>query len=268
MKATIGGFDGMHLGHQALIKKADLIVVIEKGSNLTPGDDRCEYTTLPCKFYNLNDIKDLSPVEFIEILKKLNISKIIVGKDFRFGKNRSGDLTLLKKHFEVESIDEVKIDGIGVHSRIIREFIKKGNIKKANKFLGHTYKIKGTQIKGQGLGSKELVPTININPVKNYLIPKPGVYITLTNKHPSLTFIGVRSTDNNFSIETHILVKEEGRRLKIEGENGNKIFQIEFLEFLRENRKFDNLKDLKKRIQEDIIYAENFYKTQQNFFHP
>jgi len=262
MKATIGGFDGMHVGHRALIKKADLIVVIEKVSNLTPGDDRCEYTTLPCKFFNLVDIKDLTPIEFINILKKLNISKIVVGKDFRFGKNRSGDLTLLKKHFEVESIDEVKIDGIGVHSRIIREFIKAGNIKKANKFLGHTYKIKGTQIKGQGLGSKELVPTININPVKNYLIPKPGVYITLTNKHPSLTFIGMRSTDNNFSIETHLLM--ENGQCKME----NDIFIIEFLEFLRENRKFDNLKDLKKRIQKDIIYAENFYKTQQNFFHP
>jgi len=262
MKATIGGFDGMHVGHQALIKRADFIVVIEKGSNLTPGDDRCEYTTLPCKFYNLNDIKDLTPIEFINILKKLNISKIVVGKDFRFGKNRSGDLTLLKKHFEVESIDEVKIDGIGVHSRIIREFIKEGNIKKANKFLGHTYKIKGTQIKGQGLGSKELVPTVNIKPVKNYLIPKPGVYITLTNKHPSLTFIGIRSTDKNFSIETHLLM--ENGQCKME----NDIFIIEFLEFLRENRRFENLQELKKRIQEDIIYAENFYKTQQNFFHP
>ncbi|WP_456479832.1 riboflavin kinase, partial [Nautilia sp.] len=189
MRAAIGGFDGMHLGHQALIKRADMLVVIEKGSNLTPGTDRCDYTTLPCKFFDLNDIKDLSPIEFICVLKKLNITKIVVGKDFRFGKNRSGDLNLLKKHFEVEAIEEVKIDGIGVHSRIIREFIKNGEITKAIRFLGHTYKIKGKRIKGQGLGSKELVPTININPVKNYLIPKPGVYITLTNKYPSLTFI-------------------------------------------------------------------------------
>jgi len=255
MTATIGGFDGMHLGHQALIKKADMIVVIEKGSNLTPGDDRCEYTTLPCKFYNLKDIKNLTPLEFIKILKNLKISKIVVGKDFRFGKNRSGDLCLLKKHFEVESIDEVKIDGIGVHSRIIREFIKSGKIKKANKFLGHTYKIKGKQIKGQGLGGKELVPTINIIPIKNYLIPKAGVYITLTNGKPSLTFIGTRSTDNNFSIETHILSSE----FQVPS---SKLIQVKFLEFLRENRKFENLNDLKDQITKDIICAESFYKTQ------
>ena len=255
MTATIGGFDGMHLGHRALIKKADILVVIEKGSNLTPGDDRCEYTTLPCKFFNLNDIKDLTPIEFIGILKKLNISEIVVGKDFRFGKNRSGDLSLLKKHFEVESIDEVKIDGIGVHSRIIREFIKNGNIKKANKFLGHTYKIKGTQIKGQGLGGKKLVPTVNIKLVKNYLIPKAGVYITLTNGKPSLTFIGTRSTDNNFSIETHILSSE----FQVPS---SELIIIEFLEFLRENRKFNNLNELKKQIYNDILNAAKcFEKT-------
>ncbi|WP_456479035.1 bifunctional riboflavin kinase/FAD synthetase [Nautilia sp.] len=248
MTVTIGGFDGMHLGHQALIKRADTIIVIEKGSNLTPGTDRCDYTTLPCKFFDLNDIKDLSPIEFINILKELNITKTVTGKDFRFGKNRSGDLNLLKKHFEVEAIQEVKIDGIGVHSRIIREFIKNGDIIKANRFLGHTYKIKGKQVKGQGLGSKELVPTININLIKNYLIPKSGVYITLTNRHPSLTFIGTRSTDGNFSIETHILM--ENGKWKMENENG--MFKIEFIDFLRKNRKFDNLKELKKQIEEDI----------------
>ncbi|GAB6073648.1 bifunctional riboflavin kinase/FAD synthetase [Nautilia lithotrophica] len=251
MRAAIGGFDGMHLGHQALIKRADMIVVIEKGSNLTPGTDRCDYTTLPCKFFDLNDIKNLGPIEFIGILKKLNITKIIVGKDFRFGKNRSGDLNLLKKHFEVEAIEEVKIDGIGVHSRIIREFIKNGEITKANRFLGHTYKIKGKRIKGQGLGGKELVPTINITLLKSYLIPKQGVYITLTNKFPSLTFIGKRSTDGNFSIETHIL----NEKWKNENEE---LINIEFLKYLRENRKFDNLKALKKQINKDINLAKNY----------
>ncbi|ACM92259.1 riboflavin biosynthesis protein RibF [Nautilia profundicola AmH] len=253
MRAAIGGFDGMHLGHQALIKRSDMLVVIEKGSNLTPGSDRCDYTNLPCKFFDLNDIKDLSPIEFIAILKELNITKIVVGKDFRFGKNRSGDLDLLNNHFEIDAIEEVKIDGIGVHSRIIREFIKNGEITKANRFLGHTYKIKGKQIKGQGLGGKELVPTININLLKNYLIPKQGVYITLTNKHPSLTFVGTRSTDGNFSIETHILTKN--MELKIETD----IFKIEFLEYLRENKKFNNLKDLKKQIRQDILKATQFF---------
>jgi riboflavin kinase/FMN adenylyltransferase len=246
MTAAIGGFDGMHLGHMALIKKSDILIVIEKGSNLTPGNDRCEYTNLPCRFFNLKEIKNLEAKKFINILKNLNITKVVIGEDFKFGKERKGDASLLKKHFAVEVIKEVKIDGTGVHSQIIREFLKKGLIKKATKFLGHLYKIKGRQIKGQGLGGKELVPTINIKPLKPYLIPKAGVYITLTNKHPSLTFIGIRSTDGEFSIETHIL---EEWKMK------NKEFNIQFLDYLRENRKFNTLDDLKRQIMKDITEA-------------
>jgi riboflavin kinase/FMN adenylyltransferase len=248
MTAAIGGFDGMHLGHQALIKKSDILIIIEKGSNLTPGNDRCEYTKLPCEFYNLEEIKNLEAVEFIEILKDRNIAKIVIGPDFRFGKNRKGDINLLKKHFDITVVDEVKIEGTGVHSRVIRKFIQNGEIKKANRFLGHTYKIKGFQIRGQGLGSKELVPTLNIKPAKNYCLPKAGVYITKTNGFPSLTFIGIRSTDNSFSIETHILNKE----YRMENEE---LINIQFLRFLRENRKFDNLKELKKQIEKDIKKA-------------
>jgi riboflavin kinase/FMN adenylyltransferase len=253
MTATIGGFDGMHLGHRALIKKADKLIVIEKGSNLTPGHDRCDYTDLPCEFFDLRRIKHLTAQEFIEILKNSGIDEIVIGEDFRFGKNRSGDVTLLMKHFKIQIVKEVKINGIGVHSRIIREFIKHGNITEANRFLGHTYKIKGTQIRGQGLGSEKLVPTINIKLLKNYLLPKAGVYITLTNSMPSLTFLGIRSTDNNFSIETHVLT-ENG---KWETENGE-LINIEFLKFLRENRKFDTLEELKDQINTDINFAKNY----------
>jgi len=254
MTAAIGGFDGMHLGHRALLQKSDKLIVIEKGSNLTPGTDRCEYTSLPCEFFDLNEIKELSAEDFIEILKTLNVTKIVVGEDFRFGKNRSGDRGLLKKHFEIETVKEVKIDGVGVHSRIIREFIKAGNIKKANLFLGHTYKIKGKRIKGQGLGRKELVPTINIVPVKNYLLPKPGVYISFTNDIPSLTFTGIRSTDNSFSIETHILNDN------VTTDNEDTVI-IHFLEFLRENKRFNNLKELKKQILIDITNANMIFKN-------
>lgn len=271
MTATIGGFDGMHIAHQELLKKAEFMIVIEKGSNLTPGLDRCEYTTLEFVFFDLNNIKYLSPYEFIKILKSLKVSKIVIGDDFRFGKERKGDINLLKKHFKVEVIKEIKIDGIGVHSHIIRDFIRSGNIKKANIFLGHTYKIKGIQIKGQGLGSKELVPTINIELIKNYLIPKKGVYITKTNNLPSITFIGNRSTDGKFSIETHILSSEfqvpssKLKMLRMKSNSklqvpGSQLIKIEFLEFLRENKKFDSLSKLKKQIKEDIKVASNILK--------
>jgi riboflavin kinase/FMN adenylyltransferase len=70
MIATIGGFDGMHLAHQELLKKADFFIIIEKGSSITPGFDRCYYTNLGCEYFLLEEIKDLSAMEFIEILKK------------------------------------------------------------------------------------------------------------------------------------------------------------------------------------------------------
>jgi len=251
LRVTIGGFDGVHLAHQQLIKKANKVVIIEKGSSLTPGFDRLEYIKKPFDFLLLEKIKHKKPIEFIEYLKKLNATTIIVGEDFRFGINRSGDIDLLSRYFEVEIIMEIKIDGIGVHSKLIREFIKKGNIKKANKFLGKNYKIKGTKIKGQGLGTKELVPTINIELFKPYTLPKPGVYITKTNNFKSITFLGIRSTDNNFSIETHIL-----EDFTISG-----MIEIEFLEFLRENKKFTSLKELKAQILNDLQKTHKFFNS-------
>jgi len=253
MKTTVGGFDGMHLAHMELINRSDNYLVIEKHSTLTPFFDRIEYSSKMLDLLILKEIKHLSKDEFIDILKNYGVKEVLVGYDFRFGKNRSGGIEDLKKAFKVEVIDEIKLKNIGIHSQVIREFIKKGDIKKANEFLGHTYKIKGTQIKGQGLGSKELVPTVNIELLKSYLIPKAGVYITKTNNLPSLTFIGIRSTDENFSIETHIL------NGKWKMENG-KLINIEFLDFLRENKKFNNLNELKKQIEIDINVALNKLK--------
>lgn len=247
MTITIGGFDGMHVAHQQLINKSEFIFIIEKGSDLTPGLDRCEYTTHPCKFLYLNDIKEMSATNFIQYLKQNQVKKIVVGEDFKFGKDRKGDLNLLKKHFETEIVKEIKIDGMGVHSRNIRKFLSNGEIKKANLFLGHTYKIKGVQIKGQGLGSKALLPTINVKLLKNYHLPKNGVYVTKTNSLPSVTFVGIRSTDGNFSIETHVLK---------DFEKDFELVKIEFLDFIRENEKFDSLEDLKRQIEKDVKKAK------------
>jgi len=253
MKTTIGGFDGMHKAHMELIKRSDNYIVIEKNSTLTPFFDRIEYSSKLLNIFQLNEIKHLKKNEFIEILKSLEIKEITVGYDFRFGKNRSGSIDDLKKAFKVNVINEIKINGIGVHSHLIRTLISNNEIKKANKFLGHTYKIKGIQIKGQGIGSKELLPTININLLHNYTLPK-GVFITKTNNIPSITFIGTRSTDNSFSIETHLLIYKKF----------NGLIKIEFLEFLRNNKKFDDLNELKKQIIYDKKTAEEYFKKSKS----
>ena len=254
---AIGSFDAIHIAHQELIKKADGVLVIEHHrATITPGWKRSKYTNKPTFFYLLENIKHLSPKEFIAKLERdfPTLKKIVVGYDFKFGKNASGDVKTLQELFSgvVEVVEEIKVEGISVHSRVIRELIKNSNIALANKLLGRNYTIDGEQIKGLGLGSKELVPTINLK-VKNYTLPN-GVFATNTiidgNKHQSITFIGKRvSVDNAFSVETHIL---ENFRLKKYSD-----IEIEFVELLRGNLKFESLEELKKQIQRDIYARRN-----------
>lgn len=177
----------MHIAHQKLFENLDengAIVTIESGfSNLTPKRFRQEYTNLPIYYYVLDNIKYLEGKEFIKLIKEEfpNLKKIVVGFDFCFGKNRKYCVEDLKELFngEVIVIEEIKNNDIAIHSRYIRDFIKNGDIKKANEFLGKKYKIVGSQIKGQGLGKSDFVPTINLQ-IEDFLLPKEGVYITKT----------------------------------------------------------------------------------------
>ena len=259
---AIGGFDGMHSAHQELFKKLDkngAIVSIESGyANLTPRRYRQEYSIYPIYYYVLENIKHLEGDEFIKLLKEEfpNLQKIVVGFDFCFGKNRRYCTKKLKELFkgEVEIIDEIKIDNIPVHSRIIREYLKDGDIETATKLLGKEYKIYGHQIRGQGLGSKNFVPTINLK-VDEFLLPKEGVYITKTilneQEYNSITFLGHRvTTDGSYAVETHILDKDII--------NKEYIVQVKFLKKLRDNKKFEKFEELKKQILDDIESARKF----------
>ncbi|SFV57593.1 FMN adenylyltransferase / Riboflavin kinase [hydrothermal vent metagenome] len=161
---------------------------------------------------------------------------------------------------EVVIVDEVKHKDISVHSHKIREQLKCGDIKTANEFLGHNYTIEGKIVKGQGIGKKELVATINIE-AKEFLVPKEGVYTTLTriddeeHFHPSVSFVGHReTTDGSFAIESHIL---DGEVLCV-----NKA-DIRFVSYIRENEKFDSLESLKKAIKSDIAKASKELKFLQ-----
>lgn len=260
---AIGGFDGMHVAHQELFNNLDsngAIVSIESGyANLTPKRYRQEYSIYPIYYYVLENIKNLEGDQFIKLLKEEfpNLKKIVVGYDFCFGKNRKYCIEKLKElfHGEVVVIEEIKIDGIGVHSRVIREYIKDGDIDSTNRFLGKEYKIYGHQIKGQGLGAKNFVPTINLK-IDEFLLPKEGVYITKTIldniEYNSITFLGHRvTTDGNYAVETHIL-----------NENiVDKVYttQIKFIKRLRDNLKFDSFEKLKNQILEDIDLTNKYF---------
>jgi riboflavin kinase/FMN adenylyltransferase len=258
---AIGGFDGMHLGHQALIKELceySVILVIDKGlSNLTPGKSRYKYFKNGCIFLDLKSIKGFSSQEFISLLEDefTNLEEIVVGYDFHYGAERSGDTWSLKREFKkrVTVVDEVIVDGESVHSVVIRDYIRSGNIVRANTLLGRSYTVKAHSVKGQGVGSKELVPTINL--VQNsYLMPLNGVYATKTKVnniwYKSVTFIGHRKvTDGAYAFETHLI--------DIVLDFLPSELEVEFIEYIRENREFTKLRELKKQIEDDIIFAKN-----------
>ncbi len=257
---AIGGFDGMHAAHQYLFQELGekgAVVAIETGyADLTPGAHRQEHTHYPIFYYELEDIKGLSGVEFVQKLQAdfPMLKKIVVGFDFHFGNKRSCSCVDLEKIFEGEVIivDEVKIEGEAVHSHRIRQLLEKGKLEQANLFLGYNYQLKGTVVKGQGVGKERLVPTMNLH-VQGYRLPKEGVYATLTRLdddtlYPSISFIGQRHvTDGSFAIETHILDKEVKQSIKAE---------VSFLHFIRKNIPFKSFDDLKKQIELDIDEAK------------
>ena len=260
---AIGGFDGMHTAHQTLfsnLSRKGAIIVIDSGyANLTPFNNREEYSSYPIFYYALEDIKALSGQEFVNLLVQEFplLNKIVVGFDFHFGKYRSCGTKELKHFFEGEVIvlNEISVNNIAIHTRVIREYLKNADIKNANILLGKSYKIRGLHIKGQGLGKTDFFPTINIE-VKDYLLPKDGVYISKTivdeQVYDSVTFLGHRtSTDGKYAVETHILNKDIFVK--------NEKIEIKFCKYIRENQKFDSFKALKNQIQMDIKNTKEYF---------
>jgi riboflavin kinase/FMN adenylyltransferase len=258
---AIGSFDGIHLGHRALIDQVEAVVIVERnGGYLTPGYKRSFYVEQPCFFYHFEQIKSLSAKAFVARLQEdfSKLEKIVVGYDFGFGYKKEGNTELLQELFEGEVVvvKEVKSDNISVHSRTIKAEIAKGNIGLVNQLLNRPYAIEGSVVSGQGLGKKRLVATLNLN-VYDYELPKDGVYATRTKIDgtwlDSVSFIGFRvTTDDSFAIETHIIEQDIG---VVKG----KVW-LEFKAFIRENQKFDGLEALKTQIDLDIIQAKNNLK--------
>ncbi|OQX77554.1 MAG: riboflavin biosynthesis protein RibF [Epsilonproteobacteria bacterium 4484_65] len=254
---AIGSFDGIHIAHRTLIDQADAIVIIERnGGYLTPGYKRSFYTSKICCFYHFDKVKSLTPKVFVKKLKEdfPHLEKIIVGYDFAFGKEKAGNAEHLDELFdgEVCIIKEVSIEGIPVHSRTIKAYLREGKVEMANMLLGRRYTIDGNVIAGQGLGKKELVPTLNLH-VDHYQLPLEGVYATRTKIGEewlnSVSFLGHRvTTDGSYAVETHVIDKDIGEV--------NGTVMIEFVAFIRENQKFNGLDGLKKQIQDDIGIAK------------
>ncbi len=260
---AIGGFDGMHLAHQALFNSLDengAIIVIETGyANLSPKVHRADYSKYPIFYYPLENIKHLDGVKFISLLKEEypSLKKIVVGYDFHFGTNRKYSTNNLKELFngEVKVVNEVSFENIAVHSRVIRSYLGDGNIELANKLLDKEYKIVGTIISGQGLGKKQFVATMNLQ-CDDFLLPASGIYATKTIvdkiQYNSVSFVGHRvTTDGKFAVETHILDKDIDAICQT--------IQVKFFKKIRDNKKFEEYDKLKQQILKDIKDVKLFY---------
>lgn len=274
LSLCLGYFDGVHLGHQTLIRYArknakytlglltfnkPISTLVDNGKNkevLTSLDDRFKIISkFGIDYYfvlqiDKNFVK-LSDIEFIEILKKMNVKEIFVGKDFRYGKNAQGTIYTLQDYFDVKVIDIENVDGEKVSTQTIGRLIENGKINKANDLLGHNYNLVGTIVHGNHIGTSLGFPTINLKLSDNYLLPKFGVYKTICYidnvPHVSITNVGVKPTvgsKNTPNVEVHLINFDK----QIYGD----VVNLEFLDFVREEKKFDSFEELKTQIQKDI----------------
>lgn len=210
---------------------------------------------------------NLSAEEFVKniLVDKLNIHKIIIGHDHRFGKNRTADINDLilfgeKYKFEVEQINAKEIDEIAVSSTKIRKALLEANIKLANEYLGYSYFISGKVVEGKKIGRTIGFPTANIQINESYkLLPKNGVYVVSSKINNILYFgmmnIGKNPTlgDNEQSIEIHFF--------DINEDIYNKNLQISILEHIREEQKFNSLNELQAQLEKDKLFSLNYIQN-------
>lgn len=286
---TIGNFDGVHIGHQALfhevvetaesidgtsiamtfephpmrvLKKNNhppLITLYEQKVELI---ERSGIDVLICIPFT-REFASLSAEAFIKdlLVAKIGMQAIIVGKDYTFGKNREGNLTVLKSYasqmgYEVIIADWIKA-GQKFSSRIsstkIRELVMAGEVEPAHKMLGRHYQIRGMVVKGRDRGGKLLgVPTANIK-LQDELCPKTGIYavtVDYRNRiYKGVANIGYSPTfdDNEFTVEVHLL--DFGTDIY-----GEKI-RVNFIQRIRDEKKFANISELTAQINQDIKAA-------------
>ncbi|TBM98977.1 bifunctional riboflavin kinase/FAD synthetase [Hyunsoonleella flava] len=287
---TIGTFDGVHVGHQKIINRLIALgekeglksviltffphprMVLQKDSNIkliNTIDERSEILDSLGLDYLLikkftKDFSRLSAEEFVKqvLVDRLNAKKVIIGYDHRFGRNRNADINDLIKYgeafgFEVEEISAKDINDVAVSSTKIRKALSEGNIQKANRYLGYPFMLTGTVIKGKGIGKQLDYPTANIGINEAYkLIPKQGSYVVKTTIGKDTVFgmmnIGMNPTvsGETESIEVHFFNFDS----TIYGEK----IQIDVLERIRDEQKFESVQALKDQLQKDKLFSLNF----------
>lgn len=282
---TIGVFDGVHRGHQALIgrlreeaSRRGLLAVVLTFSNhprivLGNGGDMGCITSVRTRKRLLEEtgvdqvimvpftleLARTPAREFVSLLSdRLRMRGLVVGPNFALGRNREGDVSMLtalgrETGFEVLVLQAQTEDGEVISSSAIRTAIMKGDISKAAALLGRNFTLEGTVVKGDGRGARLGFPTANLRPDAHRVVPGNGIYATWahvgTGRHPSATSIGVRPTFDGAgrTIETYIM--------DFEGDLYGGEIALEFVQRLRDEIRFDSVEALKAQMGRDVEQA-------------
>jgi len=290
---TLGVFDGLHLGHQRIMQ-----TVVERARSVKANATAITFDPHPRAVlhpetappllqtldqrlanFELLGIEQAIVVKFDRdfasqpaedfltniIRDRLHAKEVYLGKGFAFGKNRGGNIELLREMsgklgFVADEVDEVQIRGIRISSSAIRKLLSEGRINLARRMLGRPYGVEGVIIRGDRRGHTIGFPTANLKP-HNRVIPRFGVYATATLIdgiwRKSITNIGVRPTfesDADPSIETYIF--------DFDGDLYGNVLRVRFLHRIRDERKFNGINELKAQIEKDSERARNYFHHQ------
>ena len=283
---TIGVLDGVHRGHRALLNRLDdsmtrtvlsfdphPLEVLRPGTPprlITTIDERIrllDRAGIDCVgVLDLTEIKELSPQQFIAdvLVGKLNVGQVVVGVDFRFGKDRAGDVESLrtagKEHrFSVTAIDLIEELGTPISSSRIRGLIESGHVDEASNLLGSRFTLTNTVVHGDRRGHQIGFPTANLRPPPRKLIPANGVYAC---------FVGVRQETYRAAVNVGVRPTFGGEELLIEAylfdfadDLYGREMTVEFVDYLRPEIRFDGVEPLVTRMTEDVEEAGRILDT-------
>lgn len=291
---AVGSFDGIHRGHRKILS------ALKHEASLT-GSEACVFSffesdrpksgkklltdaeekkallknsgvDILCEA-DFSSVKDLEAEDFVSeiLIKKLNAKSVVCGYDFRFGKNRRGDPKLMKKiadgyGIRCVSVPPVLSDGTPVSSTLIRKMVSDGNIADANSLLGYKYSFSSAVISGNKIGRTLGIPTVNQRFPGDREIPKYGVYAVECEingrKYGGVANIGIKPTVGVLSrplCETHIF--------DFDGDLYGADVKISFVDFIREEKKFENLEMLSERAKKDAETAKRILEKEKNYAH-
>jgi riboflavin kinase/FMN adenylyltransferase len=284
---AIGAFDGLHIGHQTIINKT---IKKAKEANICSGV--YSFNPHPAKIIKpeqapsylisfnqkINILEKLGVDYYFEqkftlkfskmnfekfiyniILGELNAKHIVVGYDFKFGHQGSGNIDSLRKlgkkyNFKVTVLKPVKVDTCKISSSKIRRLIKKGKIEEIPSYLGRNYQLEGKVIYGEGRGQKIGIPTANLKLKTDYTLPPQGVYAAYVyynnKKYKAITNFGVKPTfnKNGYSIEIHLM--------NFSGNIYGATLIVDLISFIRMEMAFDSPTKLVNQIKKDILYTD------------